>query len=64
MASKEEIARRVTQKIQQDDEFATNLEAALDAEDDIWLFSLIAEVIGGIIQIGSSIWDWVKRQFR
>ncbi|NJL88451.1 MAG: hypothetical protein HC916_00615 [Coleofasciculaceae cyanobacterium SM2_1_6] len=63
MADKEEILRRVTRRIEQDDEFAANVGAALDAEDDAWLFSLILDVIGVIIEIGSSIWDWVKRQF-
>jgi hypothetical protein len=60
---KDEIKRRINRRIEEDDDFAAEVEAALDAEDDAWLFSLILEVIGVIIEIGSSIWNWVKRQF-
>jgi hypothetical protein len=35
----------------------------LDAGDEAWLLILIREVIGVIIEIGSSIFNWIKRQF-
>lgn len=60
---KDEIKRRINQRIDVDDTYATNLQAALDANDEAWLLALIVEVIGIVIEIGTSIWNWIKRQF-
>ena len=61
---KDEIKRRINRRIDADDRFAENVKSALDVEDEAWLLSLIAEVIGFIIDVGSSIWEWVVDQFR
>jgi hypothetical protein len=60
---KNEIKRRVFRRIDEDDQFAGNVEAALDAGDDAWLLALIIDVVGVIIEIGSSIWNWLRQQF-
>jgi hypothetical protein len=60
---KNDIKRRVFRRIDEDDQFADNVEAALDAGDDAWLLALIIDVVGAIIEIGSSIWNWLRQQF-
>lgn len=60
---KEEIKRRIIRRIDNDDQYAANISKALNAGDEAWLLTLIIEVIGVIIEIGSSIFNWIKRQF-
>jgi hypothetical protein len=42
---KEEIKRRINRRIDNDDQYAANISAALDAGDEAWLLILIREVI-------------------
>ncbi|MBE9007118.1 hypothetical protein IQ259_19110 [Fortiea sp. LEGE XX443] len=59
MMDKNEIKRRIAQRIDADDRFAGQVKTALDANDTAWLIQLIYEVIGIVIQIGSDIWNWL-----
>ncbi|MCC5627325.1 hypothetical protein LC613_03760 [Nostoc sphaeroides CHAB 2801] len=54
-----DIKSRIAQRIDADDNFASQLEQALDTNDTSWLAQLIYEVIGIVIQIGSDIWNWL-----
>jgi hypothetical protein len=47
---KDELTRRLRRRMEQDDDFAENIEEALDTEDDSWLYELVRSVIGTAIE--------------
>ncbi|NEO83551.1 MAG: hypothetical protein F6J87_04715 [Spirulina sp. SIO3F2] len=61
--NKEDIKRRVLDRIDRDDSYAAQVQNALDMEDDIFLMELILDVIGIVIDIGTSVWNWLKQTF-
>lgn len=63
MAIKEEIKRRLCQRLDEDEEFLGKIGEAVNKQDDEFLLLLIKEVIGQVIEISSSIWKWFKRLF-
>ena len=63
MAIKEEIKRRLCERLDEDEEFLGKIGEAVNKQDDEFLLLLIKEVIGQVIEISSSIWKWFKRLF-
>lgn len=56
--TKDEIKRRLFKRIDEDDEFASEVEMALEQENDRWLRDLIVLVIGYVID---AVFDWLRR---
>ncbi len=44
--TKQEMKARINSRIDEDDEYAQNVGAALEANDESWLESLVRQVIG------------------
>jgi len=60
---KEQLKRRIADRIDADDLFASQVDGALAANDMYWLAQLISDVVGFVIQVGSEVWGWVSSQF-
>jgi hypothetical protein len=60
---KNEIMRRIRERVDQDDDFAGQLGEALEA--GVWeiVFDLISQAVGYIVEKASELWDWLKRNW-
>jgi hypothetical protein len=61
--NKEEIKRRLNRRIDEDDNYAKQVQKALETQNDYLLALLINEVVDFVIEVGTAIWDWIRRQF-
>lgn len=60
---KEELKRRINERIDKDDSFSEQAEKAIKAGAFEALLELIARVLGFVIRRGTQIWDWLQRLF-